>query len=120
MSGGKSLKVLVGDVKVRMGEVGVLDGKAVELVLELEKVLGKMGEEVWEKEEVKLSNGKEKKLDVKGIESLIKMSNLGVSNNEIGRRLGIVGMMVGNIKNGKLYKNEMEECRKKGVVLNKK
>lgn len=115
---GKSVKVLVADLMERMGEIGILDGEAVKQVTALQKSLSK--HESYELETVRGDSGKVKKLDQKAIDEIIKRYNLGVSNNASARIAGVVGMMIGNIIRGNLYKAEVADAAARGIVIGKR
>lgn len=100
-----SLEMIVKMMGEKLVEMGVEEGVKVEF-LKLKGMLEKVeGYNVSGSVE---EGGRKKKLGVEDLKELVSMRRMGMSFEKIGGKLGVSGMLVRNIWEGKLYKEEME------------
>ena len=112
----QSLKHLINDLTVRMGELGIVEGTEVTTLQKLEKLLSARPD--YELAEVKVS-ARDRRFVKDDIKGMILMRNMGVSAAKIGEKYGCAGMMVLNICSGKIYKDLLEELASEGIKISR-
>ena len=109
-----SLKNIVGELKVRMGELGIVEGPEIAALSKLEKLLAARAD--YDVAEERVST-RERRLDKDAIKNIVQMRNMGVSSAKIGEKHNLSGMMVLNICAGRVYKDVLEELAKEGIKI---